>query len=661
MRPHQVKYHGLLIVFLVIGALCLSPIGSALAQAPCPDGEECEPNNRFGDANIIVAPGEVRGRITPAGDADWYTFSVESAGEITLTIGQVAPELDIWLRIWTSNRDTLSDWFRPPAKGSDTIGMFDLPAPGRYYLELAAGDGSVASDQPYVLLIGFTPAADPFEPNDSFGMASPLKAGQDYQASIFPIRDTDWYRFAVDHRGELQVVITSVASDLDVVFRVWDGNRDVISDWFAPLARGGDTVGTLDLATAGEYYLEVTDGSYDARSTEPYSLRVTFTPTADDDEPNDQFREATPLRFDQPHVATILPVRDTDWYRVQVDHQGELQVTVTGVPANLDVDFRIWNANRDVISDWFAPLARGGDTVGSFDLPAPGRYYIEMADGAYDARSVQPFTVTAVFRPAADPFEPNDRFGAATALQLDSPVQTNILPRGDTDWHYVDLPHQGQLSVAVTDVPANLAVAVRVWNANRDVVSDWFRPLARGGPTAAVVDVPAAGRYYLEVADSEGRERSIEPFTLTVTFEPTADRREPNDSLETATRIELDQAVSANILPVGDRDWYAINIARPTTLHVLVTRVAPDLDISCRVWDSQPAVIRDWFGPLARGGNTEASVEIAQPGRYYLEVADGYDDARSIQPYLLYLSLAPIDVTKVTATAVVTAAATATP
>jgi hypothetical protein len=649
MRCNSRVLRHLLTALALMGLLCVAPAWDARSQAACPEGEECEPNNRFGDASPIVVPGEVLGRITPAGDADWYVFSVTSAGELSLKVTQVAADLDIWLRVWNSNRDTLSDWFRPPAKGSDTAGMFDLPVAGRYYLELAAGDGSAAADQPYLLQVGFTPAVDPLEPNDTFGAAAPIQAGRDYQATLFPLRDTDWYRLVVDHRGELQVSITAVPPEMEVVFRLWNGNRETLSDWFAPLARGGDTLGSFDLADPGEYFIEVTDANQDARATTPYTLRFTFTPTADDDEPNDQFRDATPLRFDTPHIATILPLRDTDWYRLQVDRPGELQLAVTGVPANLDIDFRIWNANREVLSDWFAPLARGGDTLGSLDLAAPGRYYIETADGSYDARSVQPFTVTATFKPAADPFEPNDSFGAATPLELGSPVQINILPRGDVDWHYVELPNQGQLNVAVTEVPANLAVAVRVWNANRETISDWFRPLARGGYTEGFIDVPTAGRYYLEVADAEGRERSVEPFTLTVTFEPTADRREPNDSLETATRIELDQAVYANILPVRDRDWYAVNIPRPATLYVLVTGVSADLDINCRLWDSQPTLVRDWFGPLAKGGNTEAAIELAQPGRYYLEIADGYDDARSIQPYLLYLSLSPIDMANIAA------------
>jgi hypothetical protein len=653
MLPKKWTLCGLFALWLAIGPLwpsCLVP--AALAQPPCPEGEECEPNSRFGDATVLAAMGPAEGRISPAGDADWVAFTAESAGELHVAITQVAPELDINFRVWNSNKDTISGWFAPSGKGSDTNGVVDLPAPGRYYLELAAGDGSASSEKPYVLQLTLAAARDPFEPNNSFGTASAIDLERSYEANIFPLGDADWYRVRVDLPGELRVAVTNVPQDMDIAVRIWNGNKDPISGYFAPLSRGGSTSASIDLPEPGEYFLEVADGGNDVRSVQPYTLQVTFVASGND-EPNNAFNSATPLTFGQPHSASILPQGDTDWYRVQVDGPGEMQVAVTAVPADLDVDFRVWNANKDTISGWFAPLAKGGNTIGSQDLPAPGRYYIEMADGNQDARSTQSFTVTAVFTPAADLFEPNGSFGEAGALPLDDERQINILPQGDADWLYVEVPHQGQLTVTASKVPPAMAIAIRVWDANKDTISNWFMPLAPGGDTTAVLDVPSAGRYFLEVSDNQNQ-RSIQPFSLKATFMPAADRGEPNNSIETATPITLDSTVAANILPTGDRDWYAFEVAAAGQLHVLATRVAPELDIVYRVYDSNQQLIRDWFAPLAKGGDTTATVDIPAPGRYYLEVADGYDDTRAIQPYLLYLSMRPIDPASVTVPAVVT-------
>jgi hypothetical protein len=57
---------------------------------------------------------------------------------------------------------------------------------------------------------------------------------------------------------------------------------------------------------------------------------------------------------------------------------------------------RVWNADKGVILDWQAPLRAGGDVTGIAEIPAAGKYYIEVADSRDDARSPSPYTLKAV-------------------------------------------------------------------------------------------------------------------------------------------------------------------------------------------------------------------------------------------------------------------------
>src|SRR5687768_8822645 len=75
------------------------------------------------------------------------------------------------------------------------------------------------------------------------------------------------------------------------------------------------------------------------------------------------------------------------------------------------------------------------------------------------------------------PAEPNNSFGAAHPLALGTPLQDAIVPRGDVDWYMVSVDHPGELQIAIGNSPATLDIDVRVWNANRDTISDWFAPL----------------------------------------------------------------------------------------------------------------------------------------------------------------------------------------
>ena len=91
--------------------------------------------------------------------------------------------------------------------------------------------------------------------------------------------------------------------------------------------------------------------------------------------------------------------------------------------------------------------------------------------------------------------EPNNSFGAAESISLNSVVQGAISPERDADWYAFAVDHHGELRLTVSDVAADLAVNLRVWNGDKGTVSDWFAPTAKGGDTSAVVDLPAPGRY----------------------------------------------------------------------------------------------------------------------------------------------------------------------
>ena len=94
--------------------------------------------------------------------------------------------------------------------------------------------------------------------------------------------------------------------------------------------------------------------------------------------------------------GTILPRGDHDWYEIRVPNQGQLKVDITGSPANLDMVYRVWNADKGLILDWQAPLRAGGDVTGIADIPSSGVYYIEVADSRDDARSPESYTLKAV-------------------------------------------------------------------------------------------------------------------------------------------------------------------------------------------------------------------------------------------------------------------------
>ena len=56
---------------------------------------------------------------------------------------------------------------------------------------------------------------------------------------------------------------------------------------------------------------------------------------------------------------------------------------------------RVWNEEKQTISNWIAPLRAGGETTGEIAIPKAGSYIIEVRDGRDDHRSVKPYRLIA--------------------------------------------------------------------------------------------------------------------------------------------------------------------------------------------------------------------------------------------------------------------------
>ncbi len=593
-------------------------------------------NDTFGTAQPLPLASIVEARISPRADADWYTLDVPTAGELRLDASSVPQEVDLFARVWDANHQVVSgsDWQGSPRPGGALSARFPLPGPGKYWLEMSDGNNDQESAAPFSTTVDFLAADDPFEPNNSLGAAAPIPASAEFAATIYPRADADWYKIWIPEPGSVTVAATTVPDALDVAIRVWNLDGQVVRDWAFPQRKGGDTILEAELAEPGVYIIETADANNDSGAVDPFRLVVTFDAVADPGEPNNAFGQATVVPATSERGVAIFPRGDVDWLAVAVDHPGELSLAVTGAPENLDVYMRVWTADKQVLRDWFGPSRVGGD-VGDFaDLPAPGRYFVEISDGNNDQANRDLLDLALTFTPEPDQYEPNNGPAGATPLTPGGQILFNILPRGDTDWFRVEAATAGELAVVVDESPENLDLFYRVWDANRQVVRDWIAPYRKGGVTEGFADLPRAGAYFIEVTDGNNDERSVLPATLSTAFSPVADTLEPNNTYGQAVPIKLGEPLATNILPQGEEDWYLIEAPAAGTFIVTAEEVDENLDVAVRLWNAE-AGASDWVGPPRKGGVTEAAFKVPAAGHYRLEVADANNDARSKNPFRL--------------------------
>jgi hypothetical protein len=593
------------------------------------------PERGFSKAMPLPLAANVETRIAERGVTPWYRIDVPTAGEIQVTIPGTPAEIDIHARIWNANRDVVADWQGAATAGGALDGVYPVPGPGRYWIEVADGGGNAASADPFFVNVDFLPADDPFEPNGGIAAAQPVLNGITIRPAIFPRRDHDWFEFWIDRPGMFSAEATEIPEDMDVVLRVWDYNKDVVHDWVRPARPGGPTILEANLGKPGRYYLQIADSGDNAASVETFTLALGFQPIDDGMEPNDSFGQASLQDPTSTHQIAIFPRRDHDWIAIDVDHPGQLALLATGLPEDIDLVMRVWNAEKDVLHDWIHPYRKGGDTEGSVDLPSPGRYFIQIADSGDNASSIVSFPLSLTFSPQPDQYEPNNRFAEATPLTPGGEILFNILPRRDHDWFRIEVPSSGELTAIIDPSPEDLDIHFRFWNAGRDVLRDWVAPYRQGGVTEGFADLPEAGTYFLQIVDGGDNARAIEPAVLKTHFRPTNDPLEPNNSFGHAAALPLGIPHTAYILPRGDHDWFALDLDRPGTLEVAVENVDEDLDVVFRLWTLDGSVVLDWQRPMRAGGPVYATIPIAEAGQYRLQVADGGDNARSAEGFTI--------------------------
>jgi len=613
------------------------PAPGAWAPQPAAALAEADGNDGFASAQDLPLDASVTTRIAPLGDVDWFRVSVPVAGELRVSVAASPDNLDLYARLWSADRAVVGDWQGAGRVGGGLDAAFAVAAPGDYWLELTDGSNDAENAAAFEAAVSFVPANDPLEPNNGLGAAQPIPLPAGFAPAIYPRGDADWYRIWVPQPGLLTLRAEKVPDNLDIAMRLWSLDGTVIRDWQVPPRPGGDTVLEAELAEPGIYAIELVDSNNDGESTTTFAFSTLFRPVEDEAEPNGSFGAATlqepaSLSGSKSRRVAIFPLGDADWTAVDVHHPGELKLLATGIPQNLDVYMRVWNANKDVVRDWVGPLRLGGDIDTFADLAVPGRYFIEMVDGNDDASSPELFSFAYAFTPEPDQYEPNNGMAAASPLTPGGEVAFNILPQGDADWFRIEAPSQGELVVELDEGPENLDLYFRVWDADRQVVRDWVAPYRKGGLTEGFADLPRAGVYFIEIVDGNDDARAIEHATLRTMFTATADPLEPNDTFGAAKPVETGGSHAAFILPQSDVDWYALDAKQPGELIVTVDEVDPALDIWVRLWDEN-GVAGNWFGPPRPGGVTDAAIPVPAAGRYWLELADGNNDARSAKPF----------------------------
>lgn|GEM_PF-1896861 len=369
---------------------------------------------------------------------------------------------------------------------------------------------------------------------------------------------------------------------------------------------------------------------------------------------------------------------DVDWFRITVPEGSHLQLEV--LPAGkVSPGVEIYDRLGAVISSFNTGEIEGSPESWLWGFSSKsslkvaeavyglamnleeGDYYIKVF-GNHFRWSEENYSVTVAILTdddlAADSYEPNDSYGEARRINLNSAVYGAVLDSEDEDWYRIDL--KGQAVRLFLEVPEGLDLAVDIESVGNyrdwpeddeiDYFSDWFyEHINRGGQGEdedQVIILPegGTGSYYIRVYET-GNASVNANYALTIGgFRFGKDNYETNDTWQTAAGIEIGESVRGNFHKEDDEDWYEIDVpatgvlsidfqkAENTWCYLSLYSDPEDSPLGYAYYGSDSYYFEEEEGPLE---------VTASPGRHYIQVSNW--GSMSAEDYSLKVSLKAFD------------------
>lgn len=363
---------------------------------------------------------------------------------------------------------------------------------------------------------------------------------------------------------------------------------------------------------------------------------------ANEAEPNNSIGTATTVPLHASVSGSIGEAGDHDFFRFEIERPGAVEIVVQSGAGSTPM-FRLFDRNFRMVKDWMKPSIRDGATEPEIvDLGVAGAYHVQLADADRKYTSTASYTLR-LRGLVGDEHEPSNGFDDAARVDADSTVRGNILPRGDVDFWQFEVERCGAMQLRFARVPSSIQPSVRVYRGDMRMHVDWTVLTVREGASEILeVDLPAAGKYYVLVADSKGDERAEDEYVLEFHSMP-GDRYEPADDVGSAVPLRLPAVVESNLLPLRDQDFFTFEAVRGA-VRLGFRHVPADMQPSFRVLNGEGRLLRDWTYPAVRDGATDGDViDLPVTGRYYVVISERSRKERTEDRYQLALDPIPGD------------------
>ncbi|WP_243735191.1 S8 family serine peptidase [Paenibacillus turpanensis] len=335
--------------------------------------------------------------------------------------------------------------------------------------------------------------ADPFEPNDTKLTAKPLPITNAISAQFADSSDVDWFYFDAPYDGYIQLQYQpAIAESVELTFE------------------GAGTPTAYELKSGGVGKFPVRKGRTQLRlrlmnptvkAAVPYTLTSSFEMGADPFENNDKKYQAFTLPGRSGvYTGSFHKVSDVDWFAIDFEETGSLQVRVSTNTPRIDPEILIepQKAEKELLVDQYGEGIE--ESTPMIDV-TPGRYYIRLRNvvSAMPYPVVGEYDLAIEFTPRFfDPNEPNNRAYQAVAVSDGTQYEGVFHNAQDEDWFSFRVPQSMVTDIRLDGVPYEATVGMELINASLKPVGHYVAAGTSGG-SVRVRSQLEPGTYYIQL------------------------------------------------------------------------------------------------------------------------------------------------------------------
>lgn len=543
-------------------------------------------------ASKISVGSTVSGTISTEGEEAWYKFTTSDKNAYySISASTSAKEKDFYLDLLDADGGSVdSVCFSTEESGSM---CYKLNKKSTYYVQVCTSDTETSSK------FSFKVASVSDDCEDTLETATVMALDKEIAGKFEAAEDKDYAMISTPDSAQIyEVTFTNVDLEDGAEIALLDADEFTVE---SVDAEKGNTVSfAAKLEKNSKYYLCMAATDWEA--TGNYKVKVTSTA----DNAGDVLEEALPIALGTPHNGSIELGTDEDYFSFDTI-AGDAYYSVSATNKNIagDMDVELLDAEGTSVETLTAATGEEQKFVGKLD--AGKKYYLHVTSVDGESTGEYSLAVAAIMDDGGDVVE------LATPVEVNVKKDCKIEAAGDVDFFkFTTLADENYYNITLTNT--SITDDINLELLDKDGSSVESITAEKGASNQLFMKLSPNTQYYLCAAAFNAEDTG----EYSIKIDAVSDNA--GDTLESATPLTLDTAISGKFEMEGDEDYLKFTTLNSNSYYeVSLTNQLVEEEVALDLLNENAGI----EGSLAavKGAGDSMTIKLEKNKNYYMSIS----------------------------------------